>query len=596
MLRVLLFTLLIIDARSALGAKPNEICLLRQINGLFAPTPGNLHQIQEWLASPSTDVDSIIQFLSQDPKIKKLYRSRAGNYEVYTIRTHTERVAENYLLQTKNFRFETASSVKNVRLTPLMKATIALHDIGKPLALAKGSTHLQHQFTLPILEKKLLELGFSLDEIGVAKALVDHDVLGDLAKGIISPEEAYVKLVRISEKTPFTPNDFYRLQKDFYIADAAAYPGLRESVFRPKKDVLQPISPRFKTLDQLYANSTQIETIEQKIAKKQIALLKKRKPIPEIRLRVFRDQIQKNLSSSVEKNYATSGYPNSTELIADLEKSGGYIGASWRALREGKYHFGIRRPESARDSLATIGFTNIHESRLSSAYLFNQSPELGLQYAKEREVAEAILTRNSVQKYAQIPAEAKPTYGYLLPKKIEAGTADVDLFGSDLYVLKNNTIESHTTFTPGDSLDRIHFVDRQWFAKEKAEITAWDQTFVPWKNRELIPLSLAQGKTSPWKAGEPFLHIEGSMFSIQNLRLEKTDPLRVKDFKFSIPYPRAHYIELQFWKKMNLENVESFYFSKNPPEGEFLETLIKHQVQIFDARNPQSAPVRWLPR
>jgi len=78
------------------------------------------------------------------PDLKTLFQADAGIEEGYTIQQHTRIVYDLYESHKKTF-LPSIKVPKDVDLDKLLPAIIALHDIGKPEAIAKGVKHLQHQ-------------------------------------------------------------------------------------------------------------------------------------------------------------------------------------------------------------------------------------------------------------------------------------------------------------------------------------------------------------------------------------------------------------------------------------------------------------------
>jgi len=100
-------------------------------------------------------------------------------------------------------------------------------------------------------------LGFSQAEIKLAKNLVSHDTLGQLAIRNIDPElgiatlDAYKKLKTLAADSDMDLDDFFELQKLFFTSDAASYEFIRLQSFVAKENLLVPVSPDFQTLKNL---------------------------------------------------------------------------------------------------------------------------------------------------------------------------------------------------------------------------------------------------------------------------------------------------------------------------------------------------------
>lgn len=163
----------------------------------------------------------IIEELKSDLQLKDLFAADAGVSEGYTIEEHTRMVLAELEKQWRILEL-----TNNVSLNT-MQMIVALHDIGKPLALAVGDKKFQHKMTLPIVRRVMREQGFVEQEITLAEMLIDEDVIGECIRGIITPERAFELLKRKAEKARMDVKDYFLLQKLFYMVDAGSYPRLK---------------------------------------------------------------------------------------------------------------------------------------------------------------------------------------------------------------------------------------------------------------------------------------------------------------------------------------------------------------------------------
>lgn len=190
------------------------------------------HPIWPLLQNPQLNAKGIIAALSQDAELAKLYAADAGVWEGFTIAEHTLMVFENLRDQFpvfhKKFDWQMPESL---RLQELLRLTVALHDIGKPIAIAKGDKKLQHEFTLQILTVQLKKLAFLPPEVRLAEALVGHDFLGEMVKGRASAAETLPQLSKLAKTADVEFRNYFPLQAMFYCIDAAAYPSLRQRIF-----------------------------------------------------------------------------------------------------------------------------------------------------------------------------------------------------------------------------------------------------------------------------------------------------------------------------------------------------------------------------
>lgn len=150
-----------------------------------------------------------------------------------TIEEHTLDVMQRFDKQAELY-FPTLSremelaGFKNVY--GLLKATIALHDIGKPLALKKGDSDLQHEFTTPILESSLRKMGYSDREIKLAIALIDRDPIGEIIakKKGHDYDRSVEEIKQLAKGVGISSSQFYQILRVFYVSDANFYPYVKQ--------------------------------------------------------------------------------------------------------------------------------------------------------------------------------------------------------------------------------------------------------------------------------------------------------------------------------------------------------------------------------
>lgn len=209
--------------------------------------------VADWTTAKEVHGPEIIAALSEDPEIRALFARPAGVSEGYTVGQHTLMVLGSMENEYWHSRISQIKAPKGVDFFRLMKVTAGLHDIGKPLAIQAGDPTLQHQYTLPILERKLKELGFRPPEIEIARAIVGNDVLGDFMKGNITEDQARAGISALAARAGMSGSDYFRLQSFFYTIDASSYPALRNRVFEYDGTGLRPKGPRYESLAASFA-------------------------------------------------------------------------------------------------------------------------------------------------------------------------------------------------------------------------------------------------------------------------------------------------------------------------------------------------------
>lgn len=125
----------------------------------------------------------LIQVLSRE--FPKAFESMVGDGE--TLAIHTKNVLEQY---EKHFsRFDLPDIIEK----DTFRLILALHDIGKPQAIAQGDASQQHKYNASIARDVLTQLGYSEKEVKIAEALLKADPIGDLLKGRPSGQEARIE-------------------------------------------------------------------------------------------------------------------------------------------------------------------------------------------------------------------------------------------------------------------------------------------------------------------------------------------------------------------------------------------------------------------
>lgn len=204
--------------------------------------------LPEYIGQTDLSGPALIDLFSVNPKIYRLFNSDAGVNGELTIREHSLRVLKIFDTNLERGELKATRVSDGVRVASVMRAALALHDIGKPLAILAGDKALQHQFTIPILQREMRRVGFNQKEIALAKALVEGEVIGQLLQKMISIEQAEFVLKQYAARVEMSPDDFFSLKAAFYIADAGSYHTLRDKVFQEINGTLVPRDPIFSQL------------------------------------------------------------------------------------------------------------------------------------------------------------------------------------------------------------------------------------------------------------------------------------------------------------------------------------------------------------
>lgn len=225
------------------------------VSGKFTGTVPSIQSLkaalQQDMAAPQAKRmgQRLIQALSGIDAVAKFYAEDAGVSEGYTVQEHTEMVLAVYFEQWKLMKFPQGRDY-----SLLLPITVALHDIGKPVAartkdLAEelrrakawgqdkqldqqvsmnGSQHIHNGL---VASAVLQKLGFSDSDAKIAFALLNHDVLGHAAKEELSPEMALRELQRLAIEAGLPLTQYFDLLLPLYVADATSYDFVRQRFF-----------------------------------------------------------------------------------------------------------------------------------------------------------------------------------------------------------------------------------------------------------------------------------------------------------------------------------------------------------------------------
>jgi hypothetical protein len=150
-----------------------------------------------------------------------------GVAEGYTLGEHTQMVLSIFEQQ-----FAGELTAYDPELTRLLRTTLLLQDIGKPLSVAlHEGTHHQADYNHDLAELYLQDFDFSPEIKVLITELVGQDVLGiyfkqagfDLAEKGKGLNSATSSISEIAQKVGFPADDLLNLMTILYISDAASY-------------------------------------------------------------------------------------------------------------------------------------------------------------------------------------------------------------------------------------------------------------------------------------------------------------------------------------------------------------------------------------
>lgn len=261
----------------------------------------------------------------------------------------------------------------------------------------------------------------------------------------------------------------------------------------------------------------------------------------------------------------TSGFATEEAFEKALEElvrqMGGGAQELLEAMKQERLQVVIRRPSRGRFWIPRTGFQNQHVTGSSN----------GMFGPAERDIVEANYLGISVEEYRKFDNELKANYlGFRMPPGSGWSEYFSSQYGDDIYVLKLEAVRDRLTWTPGDSLNRNP--DYQ-----SRTASSWDHLMVPWRHRLfMVPFLLNAARH-------------------RNFQTESKTQAGLGQFTVSWR-TGSSYSEGQLWGGGTLDTVAEFHFTKQIPEGDFLESLKAHRIPIYDARQDINNPeVWWVP-
>jgi hypothetical protein len=250
----------------------------------------------------------------------------------------------------------------------------------------------------------------------------------------------------------------------------------------------------------------------------------------------------------LRENYHTLGYKNPEELIHAVKASTSKAEMLINAVSN-RLIVTVRKPEAIRERILLMDFQN---SRVTSD-ANSTTPD----------TVEARLTRQNLENYVNTSDRYKPRYGEARPDfrfqelKFESWA---DAYGEDMWIVKNEVLNTRATFTPFDSAGSEFL---------RAEAGLHRNLGIPWSHRELmLPDLITEAEAGNFKLGPA--------------------PKRVQLRNDS--YPGNLYLEVQIWGPLSIDDLAAFAFTKTPPSSELLEELRSRGIKVFDARKFLAVP------
>lgn len=163
--------------------------------------------------------NSLIQIISQykkDPFLKEQFEGSAGAWENYTVEQHAIAVMTQFEKYFSGQSLPLDMSEEN------FLHILALHDIGKPLAILEGSKKFQHHHNSKIIQETLTTGNWPKKLINIAVSLVGYDPVGQYLKtNELAPSVEQIKLMAKLAEADLL--EYFDLLLIYYQCDIASY-------------------------------------------------------------------------------------------------------------------------------------------------------------------------------------------------------------------------------------------------------------------------------------------------------------------------------------------------------------------------------------
>lgn len=175
-------------------------------------------RIEAVVNSPDFRPRDLISELKKEPALKLEYEKDAGVWEGYSLEEHT-------LMMMGQFERYFRDALPKNADRGLFRLMLALHDIGKPAAVAAGDIRRQHEFTRETMRRLLTGLNYQPSQVNLAVAIVDGDAIGHYLRADIrtSLDITIREIDAMARRSGLSPEDFFPLLQAFYMSDAGSY-------------------------------------------------------------------------------------------------------------------------------------------------------------------------------------------------------------------------------------------------------------------------------------------------------------------------------------------------------------------------------------
>ena len=160
---------------------------------------------------------SIISLLNlMDKQFPNMYNQDVGVFEGYTLYEHT------FMVLSQFEKYYCDKILPGKFNKDVFRLFLALHDIGKPIAVYVGDLKLQHQYSSEYITILFEFLQISLDETRALMSILNFD-LGDYLRGRVSIEQTRESLIQLALNASMSLNESFELIVLYFKVDAGSY-------------------------------------------------------------------------------------------------------------------------------------------------------------------------------------------------------------------------------------------------------------------------------------------------------------------------------------------------------------------------------------
>lgn len=172
-------------------------------------------ELEEIFEDENFSPEKLIALLEK--QYPEVYKQGTDVWEGYTLEQHTLMVMKQFEKYFSDKTLPAGINKNNFRLI------LALHDIGKPEAIAKGGKHLQHEYTQQYVQQLFGELEIDKKHTDLALILISGDPMGKYVSNRANALDTRTAIENMAIEAEIPVEDFFELLCIYYKSDAGSY-------------------------------------------------------------------------------------------------------------------------------------------------------------------------------------------------------------------------------------------------------------------------------------------------------------------------------------------------------------------------------------